>query len=131
MTRGNERLQFDIFLAPVNISAPGYIMLILSASLYLSSPSLSLTPLSSMSLVFFSPSRSQRGSSDSRSSEELPAQGGYRGLRPSSSGSEEGVQELFEVGVHPQLNPPSLEQSPAHCSGNRAHMMAVQHVVSI
>ncbi|KAG7234491.1 hypothetical protein INR49_004558 [Caranx melampygus] len=59
----------------------------------------------------------QRGSSDSHSSEELPTQGGYRGLRPASSGSEEGVPELFEVGVHPQLNPPSPEQQiPAHCT---------------
>ncbi|XP_044044865.1 voltage-dependent T-type calcium channel subunit alpha-1I-like isoform X2 [Siniperca chuatsi] len=61
---------------------------------------------------------SKRGSSDSHSSEELPIQGGYRGLCPSSSGNKEGVQELFEVGVHPQLNTPSLEQSsPAHCTG--------------
>lgn len=60
----------------------------------------------------------QRGSSDSHSSEELPTQGGYKGLQPSRSGSEEGVQELFEVGVHPQLNTPSLEQpSPSHCTG--------------
>ncbi|KAM7394659.1 hypothetical protein PAMP_021446 [Pampus punctatissimus] len=58
-----------------------------------------------------------RGSSDSRSSEELPTHGCYRGLRPSSSGSEEGVRELFEVGVHPQLCPPSLEQqSLARCT---------------
>ncbi|TMS22778.1 Voltage-dependent T-type calcium channel subunit alpha-1I [Larimichthys crocea] len=60
---------------------------------------------------------SKRGSSDSHSSEELPTQGGYKGLQPSRSGSEEGVQELFEVGVHPQLNTPSLEQpSPSHCT---------------
>ncbi|XP_069386718.1 voltage-dependent T-type calcium channel subunit alpha-1I-like [Paralichthys olivaceus] len=58
----------------------------------------------------------QMGSSHSHSSEELPPQVGYTGLRPSSSGSEEGTQEeLFEVGVQPQLNPPSLEQqSPTH-----------------
>ncbi|KAI4786049.1 hypothetical protein KUCAC02_037382, partial [Chaenocephalus aceratus] len=61
---------------------------------------------------------SQRGSSDSHSSEELPTQGCYRGILPSSSGSEEGVQELYEVGVHPQVNSPSLEQqSPAPCTG--------------
>ncbi|XP_037620430.1 voltage-dependent T-type calcium channel subunit alpha-1I-like isoform X2 [Sebastes umbrosus] len=60
---------------------------------------------------------SQRGSSDSNSSDELPTQGGYGGLRPSSSGSEEVVQELFEVGVHPRLDSPSLEQpSPTHCT---------------
>lgn len=74
-------------------------------------------------------SSSQRGSSDSHSSEELPTQRDYRGLRPSSSGSEERVQELFEVGVHPQLNSPSLEQpSPAHCTGTGVHMMVVQHL---
>ncbi|XP_034062145.1 voltage-dependent T-type calcium channel subunit alpha-1I-like [Gymnodraco acuticeps] len=60
---------------------------------------------------------SQRGSSDSQSSEELPTQGCYRGILPSSSGSEEGVQELYEVGVHPQGNSPSLEQqSPTPCT---------------
>nr|XP_033479939.1 voltage-dependent T-type calcium channel subunit alpha-1I-like [Epinephelus lanceolatus] len=60
---------------------------------------------------------SQRGSSDSHSSEELPIQGGYTGRHPASSGSEESIQELFEVGVHPQLNPPSSERpSPAHCT---------------
>ncbi|XP_039669618.1 LOW QUALITY PROTEIN: voltage-dependent T-type calcium channel subunit alpha-1I-like [Perca fluviatilis] len=53
----------------------------------------------------------KRGSSDSHSSEELPTQGGYRGLRPPSSGSECGVQDLFE------LNSLSLEQpSRAHCT---------------
>ncbi|XP_047189952.1 voltage-dependent T-type calcium channel subunit alpha-1I-like isoform X3 [Scophthalmus maximus] len=64
---------------------------------------------------------SQIGSSDSHSSEETPThQVGYRGLRPSSSGSEDGVQELLEVGVHPRLSPPSLEQqSPARCTGDR------------
>ncbi|KAM3865348.1 LOW QUALITY PROTEIN: voltage-dependent T-type calcium channel subunit alpha-1I-like [Diretmus argenteus] len=56
---------------------------------------------------------SQRGSSDSHSSEEL--QGGYRGFRPPSSGSEDGVQGLLEVGVHPRLTPPHLaQQSPTH-----------------
>lgn len=80
-------------------------------------------------LSSFFQSHSQRGSSDSRSSEELPTHGGYRGLRRSSSGSEEGVQELFEVGVHPQLCPPSLEQqSPAHCTGTRGPMRVVQHL---
>ncbi|KAM9857055.1 voltage-dependent T-type calcium channel subunit alpha-1I [Aulostomus maculatus] len=60
---------------------------------------------------------SQRGSSDSHSLEELPTEGSYRGLHPSSSGSEEGVQELCKVGVQPQESPPALEQqSPAHCS---------------
>lgn len=60
----------------------------------------------------------QRCSSDSPSSEELPVQGGYRGLRLSSSGSEEEVAELLDVGVCPPSNPPSLEQeSPANCSG--------------
>ncbi|XP_068565531.1 voltage-dependent T-type calcium channel subunit alpha-1I-like [Cebidichthys violaceus] len=58
-----------------------------------------------------------RGSGDSRSSEELPVRGGYGGLRPSSSGSEEVVQESLEAGVHPPLNSPSLErQSPAPCT---------------
>ncbi|KAM4583766.1 voltage-dependent T-type calcium channel subunit alpha-1I-like [Odontesthes bonariensis] len=53
--------------------------------------------------------RSQRGSSDSHSSEELPTQGGYRGLHPSN------VQEQFEEGLHPHSNPPLVEQqSPAH-----------------
>uniref|UniRef100_A0A1A8IHG7 Calcium channel, voltage-dependent, T type, alpha 1I subunit n=1 Tax=Nothobranchius kuhntae TaxID=321403 RepID=A0A1A8IHG7_NOTKU len=47
---------------------------------------------------------SQRGSSDSHSSEEFPTQRDYRGLPPSSSGSDGGVQELLE------MNPPSLEQ---------------------
>ncbi|KAI3353471.1 hypothetical protein L3Q82_019996 [Scortum barcoo] len=62
-------------------------------------------------------SQPKRGSSDSRSSEELPTQRDYRGLRPPSSGSEERVQELFEVGIHPRLDSPSLEQqSPAHCT---------------
>ncbi|KAK2918603.1 hypothetical protein Q8A73_002974 [Channa argus] len=59
----------------------------------------------------------QRGSSDSRSSEELPIQGGYGGLQASSLGSEEGVQELVEVGVHLELNPSSLEpQNQTHCT---------------
>ncbi|XP_074542124.1 voltage-dependent T-type calcium channel subunit alpha-1I [Halichoeres trimaculatus] len=53
---------------------------------------------------------SQRGSSESHSSEELPLRGSNRGLHPSSSGSELGVQELCEVGIHPQLDSPSLEQ---------------------
>lgn len=65
----------------------------------------------------------QRGSSDSHSSEELPTHEDYRGLHPSSSGSEEeGVHELFEMSVHPQLKMPSLEQpSPAHRTGMQAH----------
>ncbi|CAI5681277.1 unnamed protein product [Oreochromis niloticus] len=80
---------------------------------------------------------SQRGSSDSRSSEELPRQAGYRGLRPSSSGSEEGVQGLFEVGIHHQCNPASPEQkSPAHdkdddgesCSGGARETSPVLHL---
>ncbi|XP_029948747.1 voltage-dependent T-type calcium channel subunit alpha-1I-like [Salarias fasciatus] len=59
---------------------------------------------------------SQRGSSDSRSSEELPSRWGYRGLRPSSSGSEDGVQEPSEAGIHPS----ALEQqSPARCTDGR------------
>nr|XP_043884115.1 voltage-dependent T-type calcium channel subunit alpha-1I-like [Solea senegalensis] len=62
---------------------------------------------------------SQMGSSDSHSSEELSTRVGYRGLRPSSSGSEDGVRELFEVGVHHQVKPPLLEQrSPAHVTDN-------------
>ncbi|KAK2817421.1 hypothetical protein Q5P01_025612 [Channa striata] len=57
---------------------------------------------------------SQRGSSDSRSSEELPTRGGRGGVRASSLGSEE---ELLEVGVHLELNPPSLDQqNPAQCT---------------
>uniref|UniRef100_UPI003AAF45BE voltage-dependent T-type calcium channel subunit alpha-1I n=1 Tax=Centroberyx gerrardi TaxID=166262 RepID=UPI003AAF45BE len=65
---------------------------------------------------------SQRGSSDSHSSEELPSQGGYRGLRPPSSGSEEGVEGLLEVGVHPQMSPPLLaQQSPAHHGDGGGH----------
>lgn len=129
MTRGNESLQFDIFLAPVNISAPGYH----AYSLYISVSALvlfhSFFYLQFLSFFSHHTSRSQRGSSDSRSSEELPTQRDYRGLHPSSSGSEERVQELFEVGVHPQLNSPSLEQpSPAHCTGTGVHMIVVQHL---
>lgn len=128
MTRRNERLQCDIFLAPVNISAPGY---------HAYSPCISLSVLFSFnraSTFNFFPfshhvSYSQRGSSDSHSSEELPIQGGYTGRHPGSSGSEESIQELFEVGVHPQLNPPSSERpSPAHCTGTVARMMVAQHL---
>lgn len=121
MTKGNERLQLDIVLAPVNIGAPGYHVCSLCISV--SSPPPSPSSVARCSIFKFLSdisrlSLSQRGSSDSHSSEELPTQGGYRGLCPSSSGSEEGVQELFEVGIHPQLNPLSQEQqSPAHCTG--------------
>ncbi|XP_055363135.1 voltage-dependent T-type calcium channel subunit alpha-1I-like [Betta splendens] len=56
----------------------------------------------------------QRCSSESHSLEELPVQGGHRG---SSSGSEEEAREVFEEGVCPQWNPPSLEQeTAANCS---------------
>lgn len=74
-------------------------------------------------LLLFSASCFQRGSSDSHSSEELPTQGGYRGLRPSSSGSEDCVQELFEVGIHP-CNPSSPGQkSSAHDKGTGINKM--------
>ncbi|XP_061576617.1 voltage-dependent T-type calcium channel subunit alpha-1I-like [Cololabis saira] len=72
---------------------------------------LSLDEHSGYQLIF---SDSHRGSGDSNSSEELPAQGGYRGLCPSSSGSEAGVQESFGGDVYPQMNRQMLEQqSPA------------------
>ncbi|KAM6939496.1 voltage-dependent T-type calcium channel subunit alpha-1I [Xenentodon cancila] len=72
---------------------------------------LSLDEYSSYQMIF---SDSQRGSSDSNSSEELLSQGGYRGLRPSSSGREAAVQKSFEEDVYPQMNPQMLEkQSPA------------------
>lgn len=62
---------------------------------------------------------SQVDSSDSHSSQELPTQVGYSGLGPCSSGSEEGIQELFQVGVHSQGNPPRRElQSLAQITGN-------------
>ncbi|XP_047435064.1 voltage-dependent T-type calcium channel subunit alpha-1I-like [Mugil cephalus] len=62
---------------------------------------------------------SQRGSSDSHSSEELP----------SSSGSEEGAQELLEVGIHPQLNPPSQEQqSLARCTDGNGGRCEVEEI---
>lgn len=72
-------------------------------------------PLNSPTSIFLliSPSSSQRGSSDSHSSKELPTQGSYRGLCPSSSGSEASVQELFEEDIYPQM----LEQSPAQGKG--------------
>ncbi|XP_017264425.2 voltage-dependent T-type calcium channel subunit alpha-1I [Kryptolebias marmoratus] len=50
----------------------------------------------------------QRGSSDSHSSEELPTQGDYMGLPLCSSGSDGGVQELFE-----ELNPSSANDKDA------------------
>ncbi|KAM9314885.1 voltage-dependent T-type calcium channel subunit alpha-1I [Pholidichthys leucotaenia] len=79
---------------------------------------LSLDEHSSYQLVI---GTSQRGSSDSHSSEELLTQGGYRGLHPSSSGSEEeGIQGLFEVGIQPQMSPATVEQqSPAQCKDGR------------
>lgn len=101
--------------------------LILSASLCPTSTPLLLSSICTLAFSHHA-SRRQRGSSDSRSSDELPTQGGYRGLHPSTSGSEEGVQDLCEVGVHPQLNTPSMEQlSGAHCTGTRVHMVVVQH----
>lgn len=79
-----------------------------------------LHPLSPFS---YHASRTQRGSSDSHSSEELPTKGDYRGLRRCSSGSEEEAQELFEDGAHSQLDTSSLEQlSPARCTGTTVHM---------
>ena len=103
-----------------------FIKLSLSLSLCLSfsftgSPIFDVPPL-------FSPPGWQMGSSDSHSSEECPPQVGYTGLHPSSSGSEEGSQELLEMGVQPRTNPPSLEQqSPAHFTGNRVNIMVSQH----
>ncbi|KAM4611272.1 voltage-dependent T-type calcium channel subunit alpha-1I [Polymixia lowei] len=61
---------------------------------------------------------SQRGSSDSHSSEELQegtSQGGYGGLHPPSAGSEEGVQGLLEVDLQPEpTSPQMVQRSPAH-----------------
>lgn len=123
MIRWNETPQFGVSLAPVNISAPGYLFFLGNFS---PSP-LSVNLLLSNSALLFSSSFFQRGSSDSRSSEELPRQAGYRGLRPSSSGSEEGVQGLFEVGIHHQCNPASPEQkSPAHDKGTGINKMTAQ-----
>lgn len=126
MTRGNEMLEFDIVRAPWNIGAPGYHArpLRVSLSLFHSAPLI----FNLCSRFSHHASHRQRGSSDSRSSDELPTQGGYRGLHPSTSGSEEGVQDLCEVGVHPRLSTPSMEQlSGAHCTGTRVHMVVVQH----
>nr|XP_015824152.2 voltage-dependent T-type calcium channel subunit alpha-1I isoform X2 [Nothobranchius furzeri]XP_054599493.1 voltage-dependent T-type calcium channel subunit alpha-1I isoform X2 [Nothobranchius furzeri] len=61
---------------------------------------------------------SQRGSSDSHSSEELPTQRDYSALPPSSSGSDGGVQELLE------MNPPSLEQLSSE-DGDRRKLSGV------
>nr|XP_057916779.1 voltage-dependent T-type calcium channel subunit alpha-1I-like isoform X2 [Doryrhamphus excisus]XP_057916854.1 voltage-dependent T-type calcium channel subunit alpha-1I-like isoform X2 [Doryrhamphus excisus] len=61
---------------------------------------------------------SQRGSSDSHSSGELPTDVRYSGLHtPGGNEEEEEVdQEMSEVGIRPRLCPPSVErQSPAHC----------------
>ncbi|TNM85363.1 hypothetical protein fugu_007634 [Takifugu bimaculatus] len=55
---------------------------------------------------------SQQGSSDSHSSEELPASGGYRGLRRCSSGSEDGDHERFEEGIQAEVD----TLSPACCA---------------
>ncbi|XP_034043624.1 voltage-dependent T-type calcium channel subunit alpha-1I-like [Thalassophryne amazonica] len=61
---------------------------------------------------------SQRNSSDSCSSDELPSRTVCTGFHPSSSGSEEALQDVFEMGVHPQSSPCSMEQrSPAHGTG--------------
>ena len=119
--RGNERLQVYI-----RTSVHLDIKLSLSPSLCLSF-SFTRSPIFNVPLLFPPPGW-QMGSSDSHSSEECPPQGGYTGLRPSSSGSEEGTQELLEVDVQPQISPPSLEQhSPAHFTGNRVNIMVLQH----
>ncbi|XP_029707010.1 voltage-dependent T-type calcium channel subunit alpha-1I-like isoform X3 [Takifugu rubripes] len=57
--------------------------------------------------------RDSQGSSDSHSSEELPASGGYRGLRRCSSGSEDGDHETFEEGIQAEVD----TLSPACCAG--------------
>lgn len=64
---------------------------------------------------------SQQGSSDSHSSEELPASGGYRGLRRCSSGSEDGDHETFEEGIQAEVD----TLSPACCAGTSVHVHAV------
>lgn len=64
---------------------------------------------------------SQRGSSDSHSSEELPAPGGYRGLRRCSSGTEDGDHETFEEGIQAEVD----TLNPACCAGTSVHVNAL------
>lgn len=90
MTRENERLQFDIFLAPLSHRPPGY------KSLCICSLSSLITHFMDLIPLFVFPSYFQKGSSDSHSSEELPTQGDYKGLPFSSAKSDAGAQELFE-----------------------------------
>lgn len=63
---------------------------------------------------------SQRGSSDSHSSEEL--------LRHCSSGSEEGSRETFEEGVRPVEDTPN----PACCAGIKVHVeQQIPHALEV
>ena len=100
MAAGNERPRFEIGLASANIGAPGH------DADSLSSASGLLALLIGAFFVLFPHHalHTQRGSSDSHSSEELPTHRVYTGpcRCGTGSGEEEGGQELLEEGARPQ-----------------------------
>lgn len=114
-----EMKGFSLILLLLHFTSVHLDIMLISRSSHLQFRSF-LHPLSPFS---YHASRTQRGSSDSHSSEELPTKGDYRGLRRCSSGSEEAAQELFEDGAHSRLDTSSLEQlSPARCTGTAVRM---------